>query len=139
MTTLIVGLTRTNCALLRKMLADGMRAISCVAGFHEASAQISRPETDVVICESDLPDGSWIDVLDAAMARPKPPIVIVTSRLSDDYLWAEVLNRGGYDVLVQPFDEEEVTRVGRLAREYWSRSHGDPRRATTFDGSSAAA
>jgi DNA-binding NtrC family response regulator len=40
-----------------------------------------------------------------------PPNLIVTSRLADDELWAEVLNLGGYDVLAQPFDPQEVYRI----------------------------
>jgi hypothetical protein len=30
---------------------------------------------------------------------PDPPVLIVTSRLADEYLWAEALNPGAYDVL----------------------------------------
>jgi len=37
--------------------------------------------------------------------------LVVTSRLADDALWAEVLNMGGYDVLAVPLDSEEVMRV----------------------------
>jgi DNA-binding response OmpR family regulator len=37
--------------------------------------------------------------------------LVVTSRMADEALWAEVLNMGGYDVLAQPLDTEEVTRV----------------------------
>jgi DNA-binding response OmpR family regulator len=40
-----------------------------------------------------------------------PRILIVTSRFADDYLWSEVLNFGGYDVLSKPFSEEEVRHV----------------------------
>ena len=38
----------------------------------------------------------------------EPPVVIVTSRIADDSLWAEVLNLGGYDVLAKPFREAEL-------------------------------
>ncbi len=139
MTTLIVGLPLAECAFVRKALADGISAISCVAGLHDASAQIDRPDIDVVITERDLPDGCWTDVLDVVSARPKPPVLIVTSRLSDERLWAEVLNRGGYDVLAQPLCADEVKRVGELARDYWSRLHGGTGRADALDSSSAAA
>jgi hypothetical protein len=37
--------------------------------------------------------------------------VVVTSRLADDYLWSEVLNLGGWDVLAKPFREQEVLYV----------------------------
>lgn len=71
----------------------------------EGLEHLSRYTTPVVICESSLPDGDWKDFLD------KAPRLIVTARHADDALWAEVLNLGGYDVLAQPFDEGEVSRV----------------------------
>jgi len=73
----------------------------------------------VVICERDLPDGSWKDVLAITMSLHNPPSVAVTSRLADDYLWMEVLNWGGYDVLAKPLDQCELNRSIQLA---WERS-----------------
>jgi len=69
----------------------------------------------VVICERDLPDGNWKSLLSKFESLPLRPNLIVTSRLADDLLWAEVLNLGGYDVLAQPFDADEVFRVVSLA------------------------
>jgi len=71
----------------------------------EAADQLAANTAPVVICETPLPDGDWKDLLD------KTPRLIVTARHADDALWAEVLNLGGYDVLAQPFDEMEVSRV----------------------------
>jgi DNA-binding response OmpR family regulator len=65
----------------------------------------------VIVCERDLPDGTWKDILGDTAEFPNPPALVVTSRLADDYLWAEVLNLGGYDLLAKPFSESEVKRV----------------------------
>jgi len=46
----------------------------------------------------------------------RPPLLIVTSRLADERLWAEVLNLGAHDVLAKPFNAEEVVRVLDLTR-----------------------
>jgi DNA-binding NtrC family response regulator len=101
----------------RDKLADMLRrerwnvrpAQSC----SEARRHLSELDGPVVICESHLPDGSWKDLLEA---QP----LIVTDRAADEALWAEVLNLGGFDVLAQPFDPTEVSRVvasaGRTAR-----------------------
>jgi DNA-binding response OmpR family regulator len=62
----------------------------------------------VLICESNLSDGSWRDVLSGLAAEAAAPPLILVSRLADDHLWAEVLNLGGYDVLSKPFDAREV-------------------------------
>jgi DNA-binding NtrC family response regulator len=84
----------------------------------EAIAAITEQELDVVLCEARLPDGDWKDLLDDLSRRANPPYLIVTSRLADDSLWAEVLNLGGYDVLAKPFVSEEVCRVVGLACEH---------------------
>lgn len=91
------------------------RAHSC----RQALPLIRQDLDPVVVSERDLPDGSWKDILELAWVRKEPPVVIVTSRLADDYLWAEVLNLGGYDVLTKPFDRDEVRRTISLAWRYW--------------------
>ena len=73
----------------------------------------------VVICEDSLPDGSWLDVLRAAQVLRRSPALIVTSRLADNRLWAEVLNLGGYDVLAQPLRAQEVILAVRSAHRQW--------------------
>ena len=70
----------------------------------------------VVISESCLPAGqTWRDLLAALQATSNPPPLIVTDRLADDQLWAEVLNLGGYDLLAKPFDAREVLRTVQVA------------------------
>ena len=84
----------------------------------EAVTAIAEQDPDTVVCEANLPDGSWKDLLKALSRRVNPPYLIVTSLLADEHLWAEVLNLGGYDVLAKPFDAEEVRRVVGLACEH---------------------
>jgi DNA-binding response OmpR family regulator len=75
----------------------------------------------IVICERDLTDGTWKDILRALDTLSDRPLLVVTSRLADDHLWVEVLNLGGYDVLAKPLDHKEVARVIGLALENRSR------------------
>jgi DNA-binding response OmpR family regulator len=60
----------------------------------------------------------WIKALEAADSLPQMPSFILVSRFGDEQLWAEVLNRGGYDLLLKPYESLEVTRVIRAARQY---------------------
>lgn len=89
-----------------------------VRSYLEAPRLLHKTSVQVVICERDLPDGSWRDVLESTAGLQDPPAVIVTSRLADDRLWLEVLNAGGYDVLAKPWDRREARRTITLARRY---------------------
>ena len=92
-----------DCQLYR---ADGRRdGLSSVRRFHPW----------VVVCDEILADGDWRDFLSDLQSEEEMPPLIVSSRLADDRLWAEVLNLGGYDLLTKPFAETEVSRVIRMA------------------------
>ncbi len=73
----------------------------------EALAWARQGRVDVVISESS----GWQELLDDLRQLPDAPQLIVTSRTADDHLWAAVLNHGGFDVLPEPFDAEELQRV----------------------------
>jgi DNA-binding NtrC family response regulator len=69
----------------------------------------------VVISDQRLADGDWRDLLSDLQKEREGLPLIVSSRLADDRLWAEVLNLGGYDLLMKPFSATEVARVVRMA------------------------
>ena len=73
----------------------------------------------VVLMETDVPSWSWKRALDDLRGLAQPPQLIVASRHADDYLWAEALNMGAYDVLAQPLDRDEVERVIASARRHF--------------------
>ncbi|MEZ5398805.1 MAG: hypothetical protein R2729_03995 [Bryobacteraceae bacterium] len=62
----------------------------------------------LVICERDLPDGSWKEALGVVTQTASPPLLIVVSSLADANLWSEVLHLGGFDVLAKPLEIKEV-------------------------------
>ena len=84
-----------------------------------AMVLLHRHQISAVMCERDLPPHSWKDLLAHVSTVPKPPLVIVTSRHADDYLWAEALNLGAHDVLAKPFDLAEVKRALIFAVRNW--------------------
>jgi len=85
----------------------------------EAKQILSQTSIPVILYESDLPAGNWKDVLVAVAELPSPPMLIVTSRTADEFLWAEVLNLGGHDVLAKPFNSLEFIRVISMAWRRW--------------------
>ncbi|HEV3333549.1 MAG TPA: response regulator [Bryobacteraceae bacterium] len=81
---------------------------------------LQQQPVPIVICESDLGRHTWKHVLETITCLPRPPLVIVASRLADEVLWSEALNLGAYDVLAKPFDVEEVVRTVDAARRRWT-------------------
>lgn len=79
-------------------------AFDCVEAIKSLEAEFAP----VVIVERDLPDGNWKTLHNRLIQMPFPPKLIVTCRLADERLWAEVLNLGGFDALAQPFYAREV-------------------------------
>lgn len=84
----------------------------------EARRSLGGHLVDIVLCEQELPDGDWDDLLRYLSVFERPPQLIVLSRVGDDRLWSRVLNLGGYDVLVKPLNRFEVLRiVGQAMRQ----------------------
>jgi hypothetical protein len=81
-------------------------------------AILQERAVSIVICERDLPDGTWKDIAQVPDMLCDRPYLLVTSRLADDYLWVEVQNLGGYDVLSKSCQNRWITRKprGRLTR-----------------------
>ena len=85
-----------------------LRSVCCIT---EALHQMRRCPPRAILCERDLPDGTWRDLWEVVREHSVAPSLIVTSRLAEQCLWAEVLNLGGYDVLLKPFEPAGGRRV----------------------------
>jgi DNA-binding response OmpR family regulator len=109
-TVVCVGLPITDHALRQCFSRIGCRIVSADT-CTRARRLLHRSDISVVICAANLPDGNWRNVLHSAAQSPREPAFIVTSPCADEYLWAEVLNLGGFDVIAQPFDPEELYYV----------------------------
>ncbi len=74
----------------------------------------------VVLSETRFADGHcWRDLLKEIQRLEFPPMLIVTDRLADERLWSEVLSLGGYDLLLKPFEPQEVLHVVKSAWRSW--------------------
>src|SRR5712691_5339043 len=83
----------------------------------------TQPLVQVVVTDARLHDGDWRRVLEIVEQGRRKIEVVVCSRLGDPKLWLDVLEEGGHDVLVQPYQREEIQRIVEAAA---SRSHMRP-------------
>jgi len=117
---LVVSLVEEDLSFLRGTLLPSNWTIYVASSAAEAEKVLRQTSVPVILCESELPDGNWKVLLAAVAGLRNPPLLVVTSRLADERLWAEVLNLGGYDVLVKPFNSIEVIRSMSLAWQRWN-------------------
>lgn len=105
----------TLASLLRRHQWSIHKALS----LQSASTFLQTHVVPLVICEHDLLPGTWTQLSAEIQQLSVPPFLIVTSRVFNDYLWAEALNLGAYDVLAKPFDPKELTRILSSAWLHW--------------------
>ena len=106
---------------LRAILSQASWKLHEASTCREALALLRDQSVPVLLSNRDHADGNWEELLNATAWLPAPPQIIVFSRLADESLWAQVLNMGGFDVLMTPFDPEEVLRVTFSAWSHWER------------------
>ena len=127
-TVLSISLIESDHHALERILTGSGFTARCV--FHSVpTLQSALPllagnQVQIVIAERDLGPETWKDVLAELAVLPRPPLLIVSSRIADEYLWAEALNLGAHDVLAKPYDTEEVIRVCTSAWLRWQNIFG---------------
>ena len=85
----------------------------------EALSLLITQQFPIVLCDRDLPGWDWREVL-ARIAESSPrSCCLLTSRVSDEYLWREVVKHGGYDVVAKPLEEGVVVQTLQRAWYYW--------------------
>lgn len=108
---LSVSPCRDDHAAVRSALCGAPVMVATADSCQSALRRVSQGGISIVICEGELPDGTWRDFLACEGADGERALLIVTSRLADVRLWAEVLNLGGFDVIAKPFVSAELRRV----------------------------
>jgi len=136
--TAVVTVFPATPVLLREILHGLNWRIHEAQSAREVAQFLSVHRVPVILCHCSFADGNWRDLVACISNLPCPPRLVVTSELADDFLWAEVLNLGGFDVLAQPFRESEVVRTLTSAFRQWTeeaaRGIGPPApRSTTIE------
>jgi DNA-binding NtrC family response regulator len=76
-----------------------------------AISTLSRYTIPVVICDRDLPGEDWRAMLKRISLFQQPTCILLASSVSDEYLWREVIQHQGYDVLPKPFQPDRLIRM----------------------------
>lgn len=75
----------------------------------------------IVIYDGDSTNGNWKDAFMNLKATEGEPCILLASRVFDQYLWNEVIRRGGFDVIVKSAGPEQLMRTLRFAW-FWKKN-----------------
>lgn len=118
-TVLAVTAAPDEAAFLDTLAGRTRWKVERVCSVSEAASFMAQNDVAVVLSSATLPDGNWKDVLASVSSHGRRARVIVLASRSDDHIWSEVLDSGGYDVLAKPLDATEAVRVISLAWRQW--------------------
>jgi DNA-binding NtrC family response regulator len=95
--------------LIQQIEAQGVSVIA-VAGRDEAQRFLSSsPRVPIVLTDESLPDGDWRDVLQDVSASGVPAEVVVCTGPDQSLtLCFELLDRGAFGLLAEPFDPDQL-------------------------------
>ena len=131
---LVMGSER-RLPLLKVLESCGIKVLP-VGDCNEARRILrNQPSVPVVITDSTLPDGDWRRILDIVAQGSANVEVVVSLRLGEHAIWLDILEQGGYDVLVEPYQHEEIQRIVEAAAaksHARAHAHGIRRRAAPF-------
>lgn len=113
-----------DCDLLSRLAAEHQWALHFVSSCGEAWDALKESQAAIALCDRESPAMEWRDVIHMMASSAPQVYAILVSRVADDYLWNEVIRRGGHDLLTTPLREEDVLRAIRLA---WSYSNSSMR------------
>ena len=88
--------------------------------FQQAHQLLKKLQVPVVLCDRDLLGQDWGTSVEELAACSHRACILLVSKVADEYLWNEIVRRGGYDILSKPLQEDEVVRAIKLARSYWN-------------------
>jgi len=108
LTALVVMASERSCDLISCLTKVAARVLSASSCAEAAEFLYAEPAVGIVLTDLTLPDGSWCDVMTKVLDVRPNAAVVVCSRLADERLWAEVLDAGGFDVLAEPYGENDL-------------------------------
>ena len=108
--------------LLSRLAVEHRWVLHFAATCGEARDALNESKAPIVLCDRELPATEWRDVIQMIVSSAHQTYAILVSKVADDYLWNEVIRRGGHDLLATPLREEDVLRAIRLAWSYWNSS-----------------
>ena len=102
-------------ALLQDTKWSVVRALSLgeVCGFCDCSV------SPVILVDRHFQGSNWRSTVSSLLNPAASRCLILLSDVSDSYLWNELVQHGGFDVIARPFERSEVLRTLAFAQRHY--------------------
>lgn len=113
---------------LRSLLQGTQWLLLEAAAWTEVQNLAGAIVSPVILCDRNLPGLKWQNGVSAVRAAIGDPCIILLSDVSDPYLWDELVQHGGFDVLTRPFQRADVLSLLGFAHTHWKAGRAEPAR-----------
>ncbi len=122
---LVITRSVSDAESLREIARRQGWGVTVASSSAEAASILEQEFAPLVICDCDLPGEDWRAVLIRLAALSRPACVFLASSVVDEYLWKEVIQHHGFDVVTKPFQSDELKRAVTFAWPWrgWPKRH----------------
>jgi DNA-binding response OmpR family regulator len=117
---LILSMSLDDRLLLEQLAKHHHWALRFTHSPQEGFDLASQNHFEVVLCDRNQYGYPWREVIDRLAAISPRSCILLVSPLKEDYLWRDVLQQGGYDVLTRPLHETAVVHAMNAAMRFAS-------------------
>ena len=103
---------------LHELLQDTKWSVARALSWGEVSSFCGRVASPVVLVDRHFQGSDWRFTLSSLLNTTENCCLILLSDVSDPYLWNELVQYGGFDVLARPFERSEVLRTLAFAQRH---------------------
>jgi DNA-binding NtrC family response regulator len=115
-TALLVHQNSETLAALKSALErQGMRILQAESRAAAKRVLSGLNPAPLVFTDTQLPDGTWADILAMAEKAKRPVNVIVVARLVNTRFYVEAIETGAFDFIAPPFNATDLAYVVRTA------------------------
>jgi FixJ family two-component response regulator len=105
---IIVTSRAEDVADLKAILHDTPWELAGIPRIEDAAIALKEASAPILLFDRDTAGACWQDTMKRLIKSRRSACVILLSSVADQYLWDEVVQQGGFDVLARPFRKEQV-------------------------------
>jgi DNA-binding NtrC family response regulator len=103
---------------LQAFLQDTKLSVVLALSWGEVASFCGNVVNPVVLVDRHFQGSNWRSTVSSLLNPAANRSLILISDVSDPYLWKELVQHGGFDVLARPFERSEVLRILTFAQKH---------------------